>query len=74
VQEKANQQIEEGLRALRKQCKQLSKNQLITTLLQQIEQYSQLQGICQQILEENKKLKAAQAPEGNVNENSSNPA
>lgn len=57
VQEKANQKIEAGLQQLRKQCKQLSKNQLITTLLQQLEMYAQLQGACQQLLAENKSLK-----------------
>lgn len=63
----ARQRIDEGLRDIRKQCKQLSKNQLITTLLQQLEAYAELQGICQQLMKENQSLKG-------TNENSSQPS
>jgi hypothetical protein len=68
VQEQLKAQIEDGLKELRKQCKQLSKNQLITTLLQQLESYAELQGICQQLIQENQNLK------GKLNENNSSPA
>ena len=54
--------IEAGLRDLKKQCKQLSKNQLIATLLRQLEKYAELQGACKHLYEENQKLK-----EGNKN-------
>lgn len=59
IQQQLKTQIEQGLRELRKQCKQLSKNELITALLQQIETGEQMRAVAQQLHEENKKLKEA---------------
>lgn len=67
VKAQLDNQIKDGLRSLRKQCKQLSKNQLIDTLLQQLEAYSQLQAAAQQLLKENQTLK------GNKDETNINP-
>lgn len=78
AQLQAKAKIEIGLRELRKQCKQLSKNELITTLLRQLEAYSELQAACRQLMDENKELKLITTPSTQnlkgQNENSSNPA
>lgn len=49
--------IDAGMKDLRKQCKQLSKNELINALLQQLEQFAHLQAACQQLIKENNELK-----------------
>ncbi len=54
------EKIEAGLRDIRKQMKNLSKNELINALLQQLEAYTQLQAASQQLYKENQTLKGMQ--------------
>lgn len=67
VKAQLESQIQDGLRAIKKQCKQLSKNQLIDTLLQQLERVAELQNVAQYLFEENKKLKESEKKDENAN-------